>query len=478
VGISWHALDISLSKGPAVPQPDLSSLYDAHYYRSYGGKPGDAGVGDETWQLLATAMARGIVAELRPETLLDVGCGRGFLVAALRDCGVQASGMDFSPYALEHLREDIRPFCWQGVITDPLPQRYDVVTCMEVLEHLPAEDARRAIEVLCAAADDVLFSSTSTDFAEQTHINVRPVEYWAALFAQHGFFRDVDLDPLSLNHKTIIRFRKRVDPVHRIVADYERRFWALLAENAELRLAALESKAAFGQQEEKEASRSVTPADPDVAVLELTIAEQRQHLDALTDRLSFMSDRESDLRTLVHDAHEQLLQRDAGLQPLRDEIERYAQLYHRETAARDAAIEAIEADSAARLAIIHRVTASVEQFRSAADEGRAALEVQAAQTEQLTAELASRDAALARSEAALAQSDATVEELRRAMAARPAATPTPEAEVRPVAVPVDVPAPQPHASSLVADVRAAVLRQRGVWRIQRGYRKLRRRLQW
>src|SRR5262249_28223923 len=49
---------------------------------------------------------------------------------------------------------------------------------------------------------------------------------------------------------------------------------------------------------------------PDTAALEQTVDEQREHLDALNERLQCMVDRETDLRRLVLDAHEQLLHRD------------------------------------------------------------------------------------------------------------------------------------------------------------------------
>jgi SAM-dependent methyltransferase len=463
-------------KGPYVPQPDLRGLYDAHYYRTYAQGLGGEGLGDDTWQTLAAAMATGMITELNPTTLLDAGCGRGFLVAALRDRGVQAFGFDSSPYAIEHVREDIKPFCWEGSITDSLPQRYDTILCLEVVEHLPPADARRAIEVLCAATDDIVFSSTPTDFRETTHINVRPPEYWAGLFAQQEFFRDVDCDPIALGFSTFTRFRKRTEPLHRIVTDYERRLWTLLQENVALRLAALEAKVAFSRQDE--ALRAATSnTSPDIEALELTIVEQHRHLDALNERVAFMSDHEKTLRSLMLDAHQQLLERDQAMQPLRDEVERQAELRRSELEHRDRVIEAIEADSAARLALIHRLTAEAEQHRAAVAEADASVATLTALVEQLNTELKQRHA--------------DTEELRRLMMehASWAERRVAEAEQRagvgrqavpPAAAPSTAPAaaalaaPQP---SLVGRVGAAVRRQRGVWRIERRYRKLRRRLQ-
>jgi hypothetical protein len=79
-----------------------------------------------------------------------------------------------------------------------------------------------------------LFSSTAVDYKEATHFNVQPPEYWAELFAHHGFFRDVDFDA-SVVLPWAARFRHRKDPVARVVRDYERKFWLLWKENLDLR---------------------------------------------------------------------------------------------------------------------------------------------------------------------------------------------------------------------------------------------------
>ena len=80
----------------------------------------------------------------------------------------------------------------------------------------------------------MLFSSSPDDFAEATHFNVQPPEYWAELFAQHGFYRDVDFDA-SFVTPYAARFCRRADPVPRLTRDYERKYWQLQRENVQLR---------------------------------------------------------------------------------------------------------------------------------------------------------------------------------------------------------------------------------------------------
>lgn len=127
--------------------------------------------------------------------MLDAGCAIGFLVEELRARGVDASGIDVSEYALAQVPDALRPYCRLQPITGDLGGPYDLVTCIEVLEHLPEADAWPAVRSLCdAAAYGVLFSSSPSDFAEPTHVNVRPRQYWIGLFARAGFKRSSRFD--------------------------------------------------------------------------------------------------------------------------------------------------------------------------------------------------------------------------------------------------------------------------------------------
>ena len=147
--------------------------------------------------------------------------------------------MDVSAYAVEHIHASVREFCWSGSLTEDLPRSFDLIVSIEVLEHVPAADAARVIANICEHADDVLFSSTPFDYKELTHINVQPPEYWAEQFARCGLYRDVDFNA-SFITPWAVRFRKRTDPAHRIVRDYERRFAALQIERNEIRKRAFE----------------------------------------------------------------------------------------------------------------------------------------------------------------------------------------------------------------------------------------------
>jgi SAM-dependent methyltransferase len=197
-------------------------LYDAAYYAHYYTRGGPATTYERTEQWLGFfgQAADRIVADIAPATTLDVGCAHGFLVEALCDRGVDARGFDVSEFAISQVRDDVRSHTWVGSVLAPIPGRYDLVTCIEVLEHLDEKDAATAVANLCEVTDDVIFTSTPDDFGELTHFNVRPLEYWSELFARHGFARDLSFDGAFLAWWAT-RYRRRRDPWPRVLADYE-----------------------------------------------------------------------------------------------------------------------------------------------------------------------------------------------------------------------------------------------------------------
>lgn len=200
----------------------MSELYNAEYYHSGCGPiPYEE---PEHWVNFFGMIADRIVADIHPKTVLDAGCAMGYLVAALRDRGVEAYGVDISAYAISKVREDVRPFCKVGSLTEPLPaglpDRYDLVVTIEVLEHLYAEDGRQAIRNLCQLTDKVLFTSTPDDFTEPTHVNVQQREYWCRAFFENGFMDDINYRPTYLTAHALL-FRRSAN-IERQVEDYER----------------------------------------------------------------------------------------------------------------------------------------------------------------------------------------------------------------------------------------------------------------
>ena len=106
--------------------------------------------------------------ELNGKRALDVGCGGGILAEALAQSGAQTTGIDLSEKALKvaelHALESGAQVNYQAISAESLaltePASFDVVTCMEMLEHVP--DPASVVKACAALAKPgaTLFFST------------------------------------------------------------------------------------------------------------------------------------------------------------------------------------------------------------------------------------------------------------------------------------------------------------------------------
>jgi 2-polyprenyl-6-hydroxyphenyl methylase/3-demethylubiquinone-9 3-methyltransferase len=85
------------------------------------------------------------IAALDGKRVLDVGCGGGILAEAMAARGARVTGIDLADKPLKvaqlHLLESGRDVDYRRISAEALaleePGAYDVVTCMEMLEHVP-----------------------------------------------------------------------------------------------------------------------------------------------------------------------------------------------------------------------------------------------------------------------------------------------------------------------------------------------------
>jgi len=84
-------------------------------------------------------------AGLAGKTVLDVGCGGGILSEGMAGLNARVTGIDLSDKALQvarlHLLESGKQVDYRSIAAEQLaeeqPANYDVVTCLEMLEHVP-----------------------------------------------------------------------------------------------------------------------------------------------------------------------------------------------------------------------------------------------------------------------------------------------------------------------------------------------------
>lgn len=226
------------SSGRNVGLTTSSEDYGGAYYASHLGGSDSYSWDSDSWREFFTRMARRILDLSPATTVLDVGCAKGLLVQALVESGADAYGVDISEHAVESAHRDVRDRLRVGSATDPIEGRYDLITCIEVLEHMEASQALDAMDAICAATDRIVFSSSPLDLAEPTHINVHETRQWAAWFADRGFFRRTDADLGFITPWAIMLERAPLSP-REVVDRYESAIGPLIGETLAKREALL-----------------------------------------------------------------------------------------------------------------------------------------------------------------------------------------------------------------------------------------------
>jgi SAM-dependent methyltransferase len=124
---------------------------------------------------------------IEPTSVLDVGCGTGIWL-----CGwgprIGVTGVDGPWVQPDQLKIPPRLFTAHD-LRKPLDlgRRFDLVTCLEVAEHLPARAARTLVESLCRHGEVIAFSAAVPGQDGQGHVNLHWPSYWAKRFEEFGY---------------------------------------------------------------------------------------------------------------------------------------------------------------------------------------------------------------------------------------------------------------------------------------------------
>jgi SAM-dependent methyltransferase len=181
------------------PQIEREQLFDKAYFNGGGKVGGYAREG--YWDYpVHEVTARHILAR-HPESVLELGCARGYILKRLQDKGVPALGMEISkhcymtrvasgilqgdmcqtPWTLPSVAEQERTCLGASVYTLPIDLCYSVAT----LEHIPENFLPSIIGEMVRCTKRGLHGvdfGANDDGFDKTHCTLRPYEWWRDLF--------------------------------------------------------------------------------------------------------------------------------------------------------------------------------------------------------------------------------------------------------------------------------------------------------
>lgn len=128
------------------------------------------------------------LAHLKAKRVLDVGCGGGILAEAMAHKGAVVKGIDLAVRPLQvamlHAQKSGADVTYEAVSAEALalkqPSTFDVVTCMEMLEHVPRPElVVQACAQLVVPGGWVIFST----------LNRNPFSWFMAIFGAEYVLR-------------------------------------------------------------------------------------------------------------------------------------------------------------------------------------------------------------------------------------------------------------------------------------------------
>jgi SAM-dependent methyltransferase len=127
------------------------------------------------------------------KSFLDVGCGTGAFVAEFARQGFRSIGLERSPHGRKLAlgqKVDCRDFDLTRSIQAEMTEHFDVLSCFEVAEHMPADLGDKLVEFLARFCSPIVFSAAQPGQGGTGHINEQPPQYWIERFERFGFFFD------------------------------------------------------------------------------------------------------------------------------------------------------------------------------------------------------------------------------------------------------------------------------------------------
>lgn len=135
--------------------------------------------------------------------VLDVGCGGGLLCEALARAGATVTGIDLAPGMIDvarlHAAEQGLDITYNVISAEEISGEFDVVTCMEMLEHVPDPERMTATLARLVKPGGAVFVSTINRNLKSFVLAIVAAEYLLSLIPRGTHEYDRLIRPSQLD---------------------------------------------------------------------------------------------------------------------------------------------------------------------------------------------------------------------------------------------------------------------------------------
>lgn len=135
-----------------------------------------------------------LIEEHGIKSMLDIGCGLGYVMKYFHEKGCDVFGVDGSPSAIENNIMKDHVYKHDFTSSPWIPERdYDLIWSAEFLEHVEEEYMSNYMVAFSKAMKFVVVTYAMPGQGGHHHVNENTEEYWVEKFKLIGFFIDRDL---------------------------------------------------------------------------------------------------------------------------------------------------------------------------------------------------------------------------------------------------------------------------------------------
>jgi predicted SAM-dependent methyltransferase len=172
-------------KEKVVLVKDRADLFDKHYFNGGGKVGGYAREG--YWDYPVHEVTARHVLARKPESVLELGAARGYILKRIQDVGIRAEGMEISKHCyMTRVANGIKlwDICetpWSVVFWQGQQGQYDLCFSIAVMEHIPEQYLPAVfaeMERTCKRGLHGIDFGHKDDGFDRTHTTLKPKEWW------------------------------------------------------------------------------------------------------------------------------------------------------------------------------------------------------------------------------------------------------------------------------------------------------------